>query len=127
ALLALAIPATASAAVTSSSITTPTGPFFFLNDLSPGQTAMNITVSGTSNGTSGDMVDLNCYYGTYIPASLAASVPVASDGTFTYTGVVNNLEYYTCMLRAVPHGDPTNHEPDTNPSDDTFKGPVIAG
>ena len=57
--VALQSPASA-AGVTSSNISTPTdGTHFMVTDSHPSSTT--VTVSGTSNGTTGDFLDLRCY------------------------------------------------------------------
>ena len=109
--LTLAAAAGAQAAVTHSSITSPTDPFFGFDQ---GQT-QNVTISGTSDGTTGDDVDILCYNddgstGT-AHSTVASDVPVAADGTFTTSVPISDLVYTTvvystgyCRLRAVPSG-----------------------
>ena len=57
ALITLTVPAAASAAVTQSDITSPTGPIFARMDLAA--PAPTIDVTGTTNGTAGDNVDID--------------------------------------------------------------------
>jgi hypothetical protein len=109
--LSLAAAAGAQAAVTHSSITSPTDPFFGLDQ---GQT-QNVTISGTSDGTTGDDVDILCYNddgstGT-AHSTVASDVPVAADGAFSTSVPISDLVYTTvlystgyCRLRAVPSG-----------------------
>jgi hypothetical protein len=107
--LTLAAAAGAQAAVTHSSITSPTDPFFAFDQ---GQT-QEVTISGTSNGTSGDQVQILCYNdngtdGTVI-GTIDNAVSVNADGTFTATVSLLTLEQGnldTCRLRAVPTSGP---------------------
>ena len=103
--LTLAAAAGAQAAVTHSSITSPTDPFFGFDQ---GQT-QNVTISGTSNGTTGDQVQILCYSdnGSTGPCSERSTTPfrVGADGTFSVTVSLRTLEQGnldTCRLRAVP-------------------------
>ncbi len=95
----------AGAAVTQTAITSPSSPFLYTyNDASPA----TVTISGTSNGTTGDTVDVRCYYhydGGYDISydNVASSVPVNADGTWS-TGAISPDVGSTCQLRAVPHG-----------------------
>jgi hypothetical protein len=98
--LALAIvalaPGIASAAVTTSQVTSPGDPYFgiFDGDLPAGDAANQITVSGTTNGTTGDQVNVRCFYGTYYGGVssnlLASNVPVAADGSFSVSKPSNS-------------------------------------
>lgn len=109
----LAIPASASAAVTASQITSPADPVhrIFDDDVPDGNQLL--TVSGTSNGTTGDLVDVRCVYGDS-DELFADNVPVAADGTFTATATIESLASNdaACRLRAIPDG--------TSASDDVF-------
>lgn len=103
--------AVAQATVTQSSITSPSDPFFGFDQ---GQT-QNVPISGTSDGTTGDQVDILCYNddgstGNRI-STVASSVPVNGDGTFSVTVPITDLLFshvdFTpgyCRLRAVPAG-----------------------
>jgi hypothetical protein len=107
AILALA-PGVASAAVTTSQVTSPGDPFFGMydGDLLSTDAANQITVSGTTNGTAGDQVDVSCFYGNYDGSiswsTVASNVPVAADGSFSVSAPSNIWEAQTCRLRAVP-------------------------
>ena len=87
------------------SITSPSDPFFAFDQ---GQT-QNVTISGTSNGTSGDQVQILCYSdngtdGTVL-GTVDNAVSVGADGTFSATVSLGALEQGnldTCRLRAVP-------------------------
>ncbi len=102
------------AGVTASHITTP-GKTSYLLDTG----STKITVSGTTKGgTTGDQVDINCYYGSGLFRQLAAAVPVNSKGSFSTTTALDPLDYHLCTLRAVPAG--------TTPSTLTpFAGPLV--
>lgn len=117
----LAVPAAANAAVTSSQITTPADPTFKLYDTDVPSGNQQITVSGTSNGTTPDVVDILCVYGDD-DNTFANDVPVAADGSFTATATIQTLAGNSapCRLRAVPNG--------FSSSDDLFdfKGPRVA-
>jgi hypothetical protein len=124
AVLAIA-PAAAHASVTTSSITTPTGPVFSMYDNQPADptTQQTFAISGTSNGTTGDQVDIRCYYRydygrrSY---SVASAVPVDASGNFTATGNFNDVSgsSHSCVLRAVPAGSDPAFLPD-------FAGPSM--
>lgn len=103
-LVSLVVVSGAQAAVTSSSITSPSDPFFALDQ---GQT-QNVTISGTSNGGSSDSVDILCYHdngstGT-VDSTVASNVPVGSSGAFSASVSLSSLDGDTCHLRAVPSG-----------------------
>lgn len=116
--LALAIPASASAAITGSHVTRPRSPRYLLNNEDAGGT--KITVKGTTTGgnPATDKVDLLCFYGTTY-ATLASGVSLHSDGSFSAPGAdLTSIEYTLCRLRAVPAGTvPSNLSP--------FRGPLL--
>ena len=97
--------ASAGAQINATSITSPTSPFIYAFNRDA-TTTPTVTITGTTNSTdpTNDQVDINCYY-TYIGGfgyrSIASNVPLASDGSFTYTGPVD-INGGTCTLRAVP-------------------------
>jgi Glucodextranase, domain B len=107
----VAAPAGASAAVTTSQVTTPSDPTFLLNHVFgtwSGTTSDTLVVSGTSDGTSGDTVDLVCTYGngdTNHRLGLLSSVAVQAGGSFSGTVSLADLELQTCVLRALPDGN----------------------
>lgn len=117
----LAVPTAAQAVVTTSQVTTPADPTFRLynDDLLPAD--QKITVSGTSNGTTPDVVDILCVYGGS-DTTFAADVPVAADGSFTAEATIETLSGNDapCRLRAVRNG--------LSAGDDLFdfKGPRVA-
>lgn len=117
-LVALTGAASAQATVTRSAITSPADPFYGFDQ---GQ-SQSVTISGTSDGTASDAVDIDCYVDDGSTGSLAvtanaaeqtgvvaADVPVAAGGTFTTTVPLSALErgeqeIWACRLRAVPRG-----------------------
>src|SRR5436190_16354039 len=97
----LVVVPSAQAAVTSSSITAPTNNRYFLYDYNKQNT---FAISGTTNGTTGDNVDINCYAGDKT-MSVATNVAVNANGTFSVAAAAAkqaNL-YRVCQLRAIPH------------------------
>jgi hypothetical protein len=109
AILAIA-PAVASATVTTSQVTSPGDPYYGLydGDLSSSDPANQVTISGTTNGTTGDQVDVYCfnstYYGDVSSNSVTSGVSVDADGSFSVSVPSNSIawEAQTCRLRAVP-------------------------
>ncbi len=113
----LVVTPTAHAAITASQITTPSNPSFFIADEDAG--SQTFAVSGTTTGgTSGDKVDLRCYFGGS-SVKVKGNVPLNSNGSFSVPAAdLNKLLDLTCQLKAVPAGK--------NPSDLTpFFGPVV--
>jgi hypothetical protein len=109
-----AMASAASAAVTQSHITTPATDTVYSNpDISFGGPADPLSVGGTSDGTTGDSVDVFCVYGS-IPygsasgSSPLATIPVANDGTFSGSVDLDQFSYYACKLIAVPSGQGRN-------------------
>ena len=109
AVASLVLVTSAQAAVTTSAITSPSDPYFGL-DRGTGQT---ITIAGTSNGTSGDQVDILCYQDDGSTAArestVASGVPVQSGGSFSTSAPISSLDdryphHAPCRLRAVPSG-----------------------
>jgi hypothetical protein len=94
----------AQAAVTSSNVTSPSnGTHYMITDANPAQG--NVVVTGTSNGTTGDLVDLRCYTRVDRWNSVHSNVAVQANGTFSTTMSTGSV-YGTCILRAVPAGHP---------------------
>ncbi|MGB9183180.1 MAG: hypothetical protein WCB67_03875 [Solirubrobacteraceae bacterium] len=106
----------AGAAITTTAISSPASPWIyaFNGDASPAPT---VTISGTSDGTSGNRYDIDCFYnesGYNYAVRIAANLPVGAGGAFSWTGAVNPLNFVTgnlfpaagitCELRAVPAG-----------------------
>ena len=108
------------AAITTSSVNVPAdGALLLWNQVTdPDET---FSVSGTTNGGTGDAVDINCYNGETQTATYEGSgsgVPVAADGSFTAQIPADVLEASSCELLAVPHG--TTSRPTTG-----FTGPRV--
>lgn len=116
ALVAMAFASVAGAAVTESHVDAPSSPHFSI--VMPG--LETVAVSGTSNGTTGDEVDLRCYYNGTSSHLLAKEIPVAADGSFSLPDAdLEDISDGACILRAVPTGT----EP---PSLATYTGPLMA-
>jgi hypothetical protein len=102
-LTTVAAAASAQAAVTSTTIDTPTnGTHYFVSDANP---ATNVTVSGTTDGGPGDFVDIRCYERPAYWENAAKNVPVQAGGTFS-ASMRTDADLGSCVLRAVPHGYP---------------------
>jgi hypothetical protein len=127
-------PAAAQATITATNITSwtssapgtpPNSPYLISRDNPPSPTTLAVT--GTSNGTTSDHVDIACYFGsspstTYKILNTSA-LAVAADGTFRTPASAPQLRAIAgqaCRLRAVPAGRET--------SDDSsaFAGPQLA-
>jgi hypothetical protein len=107
----------AHAAITTSQVTSPADPHFALyDDNSAGP--QTLTVRGTTDGTTGDAVDIRCTFSGGSWHSLVDNVPVNADGSFEATGPLGNVADNTCRLRAIPTG--------TNPILNRFRGPRAA-
>jgi hypothetical protein len=117
-LIGIGVGTPANAAVTSSNITAPAdGSHYLVTDASP---PAGVSVTGTSNGTTGDFVDVRCYERTDHWDFVQDNVAVAAGGSFSAT-MSSDDPYGTCILRAVPHGlAPTG---DASP----FTGPTVTG
>jgi Glucodextranase, domain B len=117
----------AGAAITSSHVSAPAdGTELLANEVTDPGTTM--TVSGTTDGTTGDAVDIDCYNGGSVLtfhgapvryAGSGAGIPVAADGSFSVSVPLWAFGGYSCELLAVPDG--------TTPSPVTgFTGPRVA-
>jgi hypothetical protein len=117
---AVALPAApAMATVTTTSITAPAdGTQLFQNVLTdPNQM---ITVSGTSDGTSGvDSVDIWCYEVNSHLRGYTAGITVGANGDFTAQVPESDFPANTCHLIAVPHGTPPS-------SISSYSGPRVS-
>lgn len=113
----LAVTSTAGAAVTASTITTPKDRSYFIYTYDHPNT---FAISGTTTGgTTGDHVDINCYYGTQ-SREVATNVAVSQDGSFSVPAAdLSTANVYSpCRLRAVPAG--------TTPADlSPYAGPRV--
>ncbi|HWF75034.1 MAG TPA: hypothetical protein VG186_16915 [Solirubrobacteraceae bacterium] len=119
----------AQAAVTASNITAP-GDGTALIDNEATNPGATVTVSGTTNGTTGDSVDVDCYHGGSVVRDPTGSVvgytgptstgiAVDNAGGFTASVPLQAFAGYSCELIAVPHG--------TTPSPTVgFTGPRVA-
>jgi hypothetical protein len=101
----VAVPS-AQAAVTQSSITTPADVTYLLYNRDKPNT---FTVSGTTNGTKGNHVDVNCYAGDKT-TTVASNVVVNANATFSAPAAADAEAntYRVCQLRAVPAGTTPN-------------------
>jgi hypothetical protein len=114
------------AAVTGSTITSPaTGTVLTNNHDAPG----TVTIAGTSDGTTGDTVEIVCYFGATGKAVIT-DIPVQADHSFSASVSVNNFYglglLNPCVLRAVPKPagmDPPPSEPPNSLS--PYAGPTI--
>lgn len=121
----LLVSSPALATVTGSSITSPAnGTVLTDNHDVPG----SVTVAGTSDGTTGDNVQIVCYFGTQ--HAVVTNIPVQAGGGFS-ASVSVDLFYgqgllNPCVLRAVPQpamSDPPPAEPPGSLS--PYAGPTI--
>jgi Glucodextranase, domain B len=111
----LLVTGSAQAAITDSTITTPTDPSFFIYDTtSPGTIAVTGSVTGTGD------VDLRCYMGATSVLVTAGITP--SAGAFTANPSRSAFPAQTCVLRAVTTTT-TPVAPPGSPS--PFAGPTI--
>jgi hypothetical protein len=93
--------APAHAAITLSNITSPSdGAHYIQTDANP---SPHYAVTGTSNGTTGDSVDIRCYERPGIWDNVATGIPVDASGNFSTTSDFDS-GYGTCVLHAVPSG-----------------------
>jgi hypothetical protein len=114
----VAVAAPARAAITSSNITAPAdGTHYLVTDADPEH---DVPVTGTSNGTTGDSVDIRCYTRSDDWSGATNTIPVAADGSFSGT-ISTGDPYGSCVLRAVPHNFPATSDPSP------FTGPTLLG
>ena len=83
-----------------------------------------LTISGTSDGTTGDKIAVGCYSAA-ASTPLAGDVPVNADGSFTITTDLFYIAGGTCTIKAVPDtgGDV---DPPPDPENGRFNGPTVA-
>ncbi|HST42963.1 MAG TPA: hypothetical protein VLK58_25790 [Conexibacter sp.] len=98
--LLVLLPTAASATVTRTAITTPGEPLFAAYRFSAPEAVF--AVSGTSDGTTGDVLALRCDPGA--GGRLSEPISVAADGSFTTTAWMTAIGHSPCRLRAVPAG-----------------------
>jgi hypothetical protein len=118
AVAALAFASSASAAIESSQITSPSNPTFGIYDEdAPNTIAVTGTTTGGASGI--DQVNIDCFTGSQ-DLHLALGVELAPDGSFSVPAAdLSNISFAVCRLRAVPTGPP--------PSDlAPFAGPLVA-
>jgi hypothetical protein len=103
----LASASAASAAITQSQVTAPADQTYLIEDR---DSPAPIMVTGTSDGTTGDSVDIRCYYGV-TSFVVATGVAVNPGGTFsksvalsTFTASPGTYPHPSCVLRAVVGG-----------------------
>jgi hypothetical protein len=111
--------ATAQAAITGSSITTPRDLSFLSNDNDAGGT--DFTISGTTTGGSAasDRIDVRCYYGAGESVLVRSDRSLNPDGSFSFPAPLGAVEDHICRLRAIPAGSfPSDLAP--------FAGPRVA-
>ena len=101
--------------VTMTSITGPANHSYYGYDLD--SDTAQLTITGTSDGTTGDMVDIRCYGGASSTV-VASNVAVGADGAFSIGALLHPLQKKLCTLRAVPAGT-------TPVSVSPFQGPTI--
>jgi hypothetical protein len=108
--------APALATVTTTHVTTPGNPTFLQwNEDAVDQATFNIV--GTSDGTTGDQVDVNCYDADGDVDAIAAAVPVQNDGSFSVPNAnVSDCANYLWTIRAVPNGADVNSGAFTGPT-----------
>jgi hypothetical protein len=121
----LTVAPAAGADVTHSTVTAPASGAGFDVDLdAPGV----VTVSGTATADdpANDSVDIVCTYSEAPDGSAAALAPTGATGALTPTGPdtgtfsvqvsLDEFDYYTCRLRAIPSGTlPADYRPFTGP------------
>jgi PASTA domain/Divergent InlB B-repeat domain len=114
----LVVTPAAHAAITSSRITTPSDPSFFIADEAASTQTFAIAGTTTDGNPATNLIDVDCYFGSSV-VTVAKNVSLKPDGSFSIPKAsLNNPLDLTCRLRAVPAG--------THPSDLTpFSGPVI--
>jgi len=99
----VALQSPASAAVSTTTITAPLdGAHYFVDDTNS-DPIETVTVTGTSDGTTGDTLDIRCFR---VAESQGwedgpFAVPVQADGTFSVEMPITSAKA-TCRLRAVP-------------------------
>jgi hypothetical protein len=119
--LALAVAAPASAAITGSNVTTPSGTFYALADRDSPAT---IHVAGTTAGGSpGDKVQIACVRGAgLIEGRLGDPQPIDAGGGFSADVPLENLFSATaCKIQALPEGATAGEAPEASPAH--FTGP----
>lgn len=130
----LAVPAVASATVTTTHVDTPApesvleGNSLIFDITSPDEPGSTVAISGTAPGADpGDLVDLVCTVGISGLTNgfpLAENVPV--DGAGRFTAPDAKVPPYTCRVRAVPADLASGPEP-SDGAFAAFTGPRVLG
>jgi hypothetical protein len=99
----VALQSPAEAAITTTTITSPVDGSKYLIDDTNSDPIPTVTLTGTSDGTTGDLVDIRCFgvSGSRDYAPGPSAVPVQADGSFSVEMPINSA-YAACRLRAVP-------------------------
>ncbi len=118
-LVAMALAMPASAAITSTAITTPgTSPLYSMYNA---DTPSTFAVAGTTDSTTPatDKVDLRCFYGSPAVSILVqAGVSLTGTGAFSVpTASLAAINSRGCRLRAVPAGSTSNSN--------SYRGPLM--
>jgi hypothetical protein len=117
---AAAFAATAQATVTTTAVTGLPNPFhapFYDSNLGAGVSTFD--VHGTSNGTTGDSLDVLCVYRGGYTNKMASNVPVNADGTWDAGQLDSSqVEDSDCTIRTVPQGGGLPSDPSP------FSGPL---
>jgi hypothetical protein len=110
--VAALFPTSASAAVTTTTITTPAGPVAYrLYEPADVKNIDALEVTGVSDGRPEDTVDLMCDR-----TLVAKALPVRDDGSFAGKAGLKAFPRVPCVLRAMPAG---------TKDFDPFRGPVV--
>ncbi len=110
----------AHAAITGSSIATPSD-LSFLSDDNDAGGGTDVTISGTTTGgsPSSDRIDVRCYYGAGLSVLVRSGRSLNPDGSFSFTAPLGAVTDRTCTLRAIAAGSfPSDLAP--------FSGPRVA-
>jgi hypothetical protein len=116
----VALQSPASATVSTTTITSPLDGAHYLVTDANSDPIQTVTLTGTSDGTTGDVLNINCFgvAGSREKSDGPQGVPVQADGTFSVEMPIDT-GFGSCRLRAVP---------DTFSSGDSlagFDGPTI--
>src|SRR5262245_5559938 len=105
----LVVTPAAKAAITASSITTPTDPAFLVSPIDPatGDATGTFAIAGTTTGgdPGTDQVDILCYYGASSHVTVASGVALNPDGSFAVPAASMTPTWQPpaiCRLHAVP-------------------------
>ncbi len=100
-------PTALAAGISESHVATPIdGTLVVQNEVT--EPSKTFTVEGTTNGTTGDSVDILCYQGAARNGGDTAGVPVEANGSFSASIPESDFRPSTCHLLAVPHGTKPN-------------------